>query len=286
MSTIAQPQKHNTSYERHVHTLSESPISDHDRSTNPITLTRFITSEQAMYSEASGGFTLLLQSMQLACKLIASHTRKAGIANILGLAGSSNNSGDDQKKLDVLANTIMVNCLTYSEQVSIIGTEEEDEPIIIDSTGHGYAVVFDPLDGSSNIDANLSIGSIFGIYKKQANKAVTCMKDLLRPGNELVASGYCSYDAATMLVLTTGHGVNAFTLDPMIGEFILTHRNIRIPPQGKIYSINEGNSASWDEAVKKSVKAWQDSGKYSGRYVGSMVGDIHRTLLYGGIFVS
>jgi len=191
----------------------------------------------------------------------------------------------------VFANDVFINCLKFSDQVDIMGSEENDEPIILKHEGGGYSIVFDPLDGSSNIDANISVGTIFGIYGKTetGTDAKTSVKDVLRPGKELLAAGYALYGSATMIVLTTGNGANGFVLDPVIGEFILTHQNIQIPKKGSIYSINEGNAATWDEATRTFVenckKKKTKSGKAkSARYVGSMVADVHRTLLYGGIF--
>jgi len=177
-----------------------------------------------------------------------------------------------------------------------VGSEEVENPIIVDKMSGGYAVVFDPLDGSSNIDANVSVGTIFGIYKKKdpSSSASTSLADLTRPGNELLAAGYAMYGAATVLVLTTGLGVNGFLLDPTIGEFILTHRNIRIPKKADIYSINEGNYSLWDEPTREFIESYckalgpSTDGKkrkaMKARYIGSMVADIHRTLLYGGVF--
>jgi len=169
-----------------------------------------------------------------------------------------------------------------------MGSEENEEPIVLGEGKGGYGVVFDPLDGSSNIDANIAVGTIFGVYQKKPNTEKASIKDILRPGSELLAGGYALYGAATMIVLTTGHGVNGFTLDPTVGEFILTHKNITIPKSGSIYSINEGNSCFWDEPTRKFIakcKTKQQNGKpKSARYVGSMVADVHRTLLYGGIF--
>lgn len=191
-------------------------------------------------------------------------------------------SGDDQKKLDVFSNDVMINCLSFSRQASVLGTEESDTPIICD-VDDGYSIVFDPLDGSGNIDCNLSVGTIFGIYKKRNDKKKPDANDILRPGHELLASGYALYDSATMIFLTTGAGVNGFTLDPSIGEFILTHKDVKIPSRGKFYSINEGNSNNWDEPTKKYIESCKKKGM-GARYVGSMVGDVHRTLLYGGIF--
>ena len=260
-------------------------------STNPITMTRYLLAERRAFRDASGTFTLLLQSIALATKIISNAVRKAGIENLMGVItsgkeekGQTNTSGDVQKKLDVLANDVMINCLTFSDQVYVMGSEEDEKPIIVDDRRGGYAVVFDPLDGSSNIDCNLSVGTIFGIYKKSLkSEVVTSEKDLLRPGVELLGAGYALYDAATMIVLSTGLGVNGFTLDPSIGEFMLTHPNIKIPRTGKYYSINEGNSPNYDESTAEWM-SWNKKQKKALRYAGSMVGDVHRTLLYGGSF--
>jgi len=257
---------------------------------NPITMTRFLLSERAQFKQATGDFAMLLQSIQLACKVIANASSKAGIANLYGVeSGAANTSGDVQKKLDILANDVFINSLTYSGQVYIMGSEEEEKPIVVQDTAGGYAVVFDPLDGSSNIDCNVAIGTIFGIYRKEAHsKAKVSVNDLLRPGKELLCAGYALYGSSCMIVMTTGLGVNGLSLEPQLGEFILTHPNIRIPKRGAIYSINEGNAASWDKPTKAFVaacKEMQENGKpKSARYIGSMVADIHRTLLYGGIF--
>jgi len=238
-----------------------------DSHKNPITLTRYLLQERQQYKNASGSFAMLLQSIQLACKVISNAVNKAGIANLYGLSGEAqNSSGDIQKKLDVFANEVFVNCLKYSDQVYIMGSEENEDPIILQDSSGGYAIVFDPLDGSSNIDANISVGTIFGIYhKKEGAEMKTSVKDVLRPGNELLAAGYALYGSATMIVLTTGSGVNGFVLDPVIGEFILTHSKIQIPPKGSIYSINEGNAASWDEPTRIFVENAKKNKKAANR---------------------
>ena len=198
--------------------------------------------------------------------------------------------GEDQKKLDVLTNEIMVKALIASGQAALLVSEEEENVIIVsEHGGHSgkYCIVFDPLDGSSNIDAGVNIGTIFGIYRVREGSQGS-LEDVLRPGREMVAAGYCMYGSSANIVLSTGNGVNGFTLDNSVGEFILTHPNIQIPARGKIYSINEGNSMYYHEPVLKyldSVKYPKDGSKpYSARYIGSMVADVHRTLLYGGIF--
>lgn len=262
---------------------------------DPITLTRFMLKERNHFKQSNGSFNMLLQSIQLACKVIANANKRAGIANLTGIVGSSNSasSGEDNgkvwwvKKLDVLSDEVFKNCVSYSGQAYLAVSEEREEPIILKANKGGYVIVFDPLDGSSNIDANVSVGTIFGIYKKDdVCSEPTSEKHCLRPGNELIASGYCLYGAACCLVLTTGLGVNGFTLDPTLGEFILTHPEIRIPVKGDIYSVNEGNFESWDDVTKAYVMQCRSkSNPMKGRYVGSMVADMHRTLLYGGVFM-
>lgn len=259
---------------------------------NPITLTRHLLQSRSMFKASSGQFSMLLNSIQLACKVIANANKKAGIANLTGMAGGQqNSSGEDQKKLDVLSNDVFINCLSFSDQAYVLCSEEVEDAIVLKGNKGGYAVVFDPLDGSSNIDANVSVGTIFGIYQKdKESDAKPQASDCIRPGNELVASGYCLYGAACMMVLTTGLGVNGFTMDPTLGEFILTHPNIRIPDKGTIYSVNEGSYNDWDSPTQKYVDECKagttNNGKpLKARYVGSMVADIHRTLLYGGIFL-
>lgn len=206
----------------------------------------------------------------------------------IGLAGGANATGDEQKKLDVLSNDIMVNALRSSGKTAVLVSEELEEAIIVEDRLKGkYCVVFDPLDGSSNIDAGVNIGTIFGIYRIQDGSKGT-ISDVLRPGSEMVAAGYTMYGSSANLVLTTGQGVNGYTLDNALGEFILTHPNIKIPPRGKIYSFNEGNSVYFHKPVIRYLESikYPSNGKspYSARYIGSMVADVHRTLLYGGIF--
>jgi fructose-1,6-bisphosphatase I len=206
----------------------------------------------------------------------------------MGLAGNTNVQGEEVKKLDVLANDIFINALRTCGKVSVMVSEENEHAIFVEEGMRGkYCVVFDPLDGSSNIDAGVNIGTIFGIYRVRKGSKGT-LEDVLRPGTEMVAAGYCNYGSMCNLMLTTGNGVNGYTLDSSIGEFILTHPNIRLPPRGKIYSVNEGNAMYWDRACTEyfnSLKFPPNGGKpYSARYIGSMVADVHRTLLYGGIF--
>jgi len=251
---------------------------------DPKTLTRWILDSQP--PEATGDLSLILNSVQLACKVISNAAAKAGIFNLYGVAGSENASGDQVKKLDVFSNDVFINCMEFTGKIAVMASEENETPIFCENAKDGkYCIVFDPLDGSSNIDANVSVGTIFGIYRIQ-NVGNPTREDLLQPGTEQVCAGYAMYGGACMLVLSFGKDVQGFTLDPTIGEFVLTHPNIRIPSKGKIYSVNEGNSAKWDRAVAEYV----DNAKFGkkpkkARYIGSMVGDMHRTLLYGGLFM-
>ncbi|XP_066994079.1 fructose-1,6-bisphosphatase 1 [Anabrus simplex] len=257
---------------------------------NCMTLTRFVLAEQRKVPTATGDLTQLLNSIQTAVKAVSSAVRKAGIAKMYGLAGETNVQGEDQKKLDVLANELFINMISSSFTSCLLISEENENMIEIETEKQGkYIVCFDPLDGSSNIDCLGSIGSIFGIYKKlDPEKSKPTLKDALQPGKNMVAAGYALYGSATMMVLSIGQGVNGFMLDPAIGEFILTDIDMKIPQRGKIYSINEGYSYMWDEAIKEYVESKKNPqvGKpYGARYIGSMVADVHRTLKYGGIFM-
>jgi len=232
--------------------------------------------------------TVLMAQLGLACKATSRACAKAGIANLFGMAGEQNSSGDDQKKLDVLSNDIFVSALVNSGACAVLVSEENDDPIIVPAEKAGrFCVAFDPLDGSSNIDCNVSTGTIFAVYEKTSQAEVGNVNDILRTGNDIVAAGYCMYGAATELVMCfKGSGVERFSLDPSLGEFIHTHTNVKFPEDGgkKIYSCNEGNSPNWDTQILEQINAWKKE-KYAARYVGSMVSDVHRTILYGGIFV-
>merc|ERR1719221_2316945 len=229
-----------------------------------------------------------MNSIQHACKVTASAIKKAGPCDLYGLAGVENATGDDVKKLDVISNTIWVDCLKSSGVCCLLVSEEEEECVIIeDGKKRGpFCVAFDPLDGSSNIDCNVSVGSIFSVYrrKSEGNTPAT-VSDILRPGSECIAAGYSMYGAATELCITYGDGAFRFALDSSIGEFLFVEQ-LKLPEDGgkKIYSCNEGNSKSWDQPIVDYVKNCKNSG-YAARYVGSMVSDVHRTLLYGGIFL-
>lgn len=261
-----------------------------------VTLTRFVLHGQRAHKQAQGDLTILLAAVQLACKVTETCVRRAGIAKLYGLAGSGNVQGEDQKKLDIIANdTFKVN-IESSDKCCVMVSEEDEMAIVCNGAAGGakYAIAFDPLDGSSNIDANVSIGSIFSIYKIEdaADKIKTpadAGEAILQKGTDMVAAGYAMYGSATNLVISTGDGVNGFTLDPSLGEFVLTHPDIKIPSRGKIYSVNEGNAKNWDPATTEYIQSikFPADGKssYSLRYIGSMVADVHRTLFYGGIFI-
>ena len=257
--------------------------------TDCMTLNRFIRNEQRLHPEATGEMTHLLNSILTAVKAISTAVRRAGMTNMFGASGHENITGDTVQKLDVLSNELFINMLRSSLAVAGMVSEENQNIIEVDADKQGkYYVYFDPLDGSSNIDCLVSIGSIFGIAKKNPDQPVS-MEDILQPGRSYIASGYALYGSATMVVLTTGNGVNGFTLDPSIGEFLLTDPNMKIKPRGKIYSLNEGYAAQWDEPLKKYIESlkYPKEGKsaYGARYIGSMVADVHRTLKYGGIFM-
>lgn len=260
--------------------------------TDIITLTRFLTEEQAKHKEATGDFTLLCHALQFSFKSIAYYIRRATLINLTGLAGSSNTTGDDQKKLDVIGNDLFVAAMRGSGRCRAVVSEEEDEIIYFDESPDArYVVACDPIDGSSNLDAGVSVGTIFGIMKLPDSTIgrKPTVEDLLMPGTELLAAGFTMYGASAQLVITMKGGtVNGFTLDNALGEFILTHPNMRIPKKRAIYSVNEGNSLYWTDKTKayfESLKYPAEGGKpYSARYIGSMVADAYRTLLYGGMF--
>lgn len=247
----------------------------------------------------------LMAAIQLACKKICSLVMRAGITNLTGLesgGGAMNIQGEEQKKLDVLSNEVLKNALRFSGKMGVIASEEEDEPVMVDEVYSGnYVAVFDPLDGSSNIDAGIATGTIFGIFQENTGclasdweskidgAELNCLYNTMQPGANLVAAGYCMYSSSCMMVLTTGHGVNGFTLDPQIGEFVLTHPDMKIPSRGTIYSFNEANSPSWDPVLRQYIEDLKNGNgksrkKYSSRYIGSLVADVHRTILYGGVF--
>jgi fructose-1,6-bisphosphatase I len=256
------------------------------------TLERHILEGQLKAKGATGELTALLQQITLSTKIIASRVNMAGLADVLGLTGETNVQGEEVQKLDELADTVLIRNLSRGGKVCALGSEEQDQPILTpDGYPAGkYVVMFDPLDGSSNIDVNVSIGTIFGVHERRSPAGGPANeKDLLQAGSKQVAAGYVIYGSSTMLVYSTGQGVHGFTLDPSVGEFFLSHVDIKIPQRGKIFSVNEGNAHSWEPGVQK----WTDWLKtpsedkarpYSARYVGSLVADFHRTLLKGGVF--
>jgi fructose-1,6-bisphosphatase I len=257
------------------------------------TLGQFIIEKQADFPYAKGELSRLLRDIGIASKIVNREVNKAGLVDILGDFGSTNVQGEDQKKLDVFANTQFITALTSGGECCIVASEEEDEFVAIESPvskNAKYIVCIDPLDGSSNIDCNVAVGTIFSILRRKSTEGLATLQDVLQKGTEQVAAGYVIYGSSTMLVYTTGKGVNGFTLDPSIGEFCLSHPDMKIPEDGKIYSINEGNYVHFPEGVKKYLKYAQVEDKatnrpYTSRYIGSMVADIHRNLIKGGIYM-
>ncbi len=256
-------------------------------STSPMSLSRFMLEEERKHPKAVGDFTLILEQIAFAAKIISREVNKAGLVSILGAASTHNIHGETQQKLDLFSNEEMIKALDPTGKVCAMASEEMDDMVpVSDKNLEGrYAVVFDPLDGSSNIDVNVSIGTIFGIYKRANDN--DCLKSLLQKGKELVCAGYVIYGSSTMFVYTTGNGVNGFTLDPSVGEFLLSHPNIKIPEYGKIYSINESNYDRWTKGIQEYVKFIKNhpDRQYTARWIGSLVADFHRNLLKGGVFL-
>jgi fructose-1,6-bisphosphatase I len=259
-----------------------------------ITITEHILRQQRENPEATGAFTNLLHELIVAAKVISREVNKAGLVDILGGTGEINVQEEAVQKLDIFANRVIIERMRHVGQLCCMGSEELADPIDIPAAypKGNYVLLFDPLDGSSNIDVNVSIGTIFGIYRKSSEEKSRdyLLSDLLQPGYRQVAAGYFIYGSSTIMVYTTGDGVHGFTLYPSVGEFLLSHDNIRIPSKGKIYSVNEGNYAYWDNRTRSLVDHFKGVGKESGkpytsRYVGSLVADFHRNLLKGGIFM-
>lgn len=258
------------------------------------TLNQFIIEQQAEVPGATGEFSRLLHHVGIAAKKVNREVNKAGLVDILGRAGSENVQGEDQQKLDVYANETFMDELLASGECCGVASEEDQDIIVFDkglSRDAKYIFCMDPLDGSSNIDVNVSIGTIFSVYRrKSAIGEVANVDDFLQRGVDQVAAGYVIYGSSTMLVYTAGNGVNGFTLDPSIGEFCLSHARIKTPENGAIYSINEGNYEKFPVGVKKYIKYCQETDKktkrpYTSRYIGSLVADFHRNLLKGGVFI-
>ncbi len=258
------------------------------------TLGEFIIKNQQDFPYGKGELGALLSSIRLAGKMVNQEINKAGLANILGAAGNENVQGEDQMKLDVLANDLFISTLRSRGEICGIGSEEMEDFVAFNDDIHKdaqYVVLIDPLDGSSNIDVNVSVGTIFSIYRRISKPGTPVqLEDFLQPGNKQVAAGYLIFGTSTMLVFTTGNGVNGFTYDPGIGSFFLSHPSMKIPEDGKIYSINEGNYVHFPEGVKKYIKWCQaldpaTKRPFTSRYIGSLVADFHRNLLKGGIYI-
>jgi len=247
-------------------------------------LDRFIKNNQDQFQYASGELSQLLRDIALASKVVNREVNKAGLIDIMGPVGSQNSGGEQQQKLDVLANIRFTRALTKGGEVCALISEETES--FVDLTNQGnYVIAIDPLDGSSNIDVNVSIGTIFSIYRRKSPVGQPIQdEDILQAGAEQVAAGYILYGSSTMLVYTTGHGVNGFTYESTLGEYVLSHPNMKMPEEGKIYSINEGASNSFSDAVKSYVQYCKDN-NYTARYIGSLVADFHRNLLKGGIYI-
>jgi fructose-1,6-bisphosphatase I len=260
---------------------------------NVKTLGQFIIEKQADFPYAKGELSRLLRDIGIAAKIVNREVNKAGLMDILGHAGCINIQGESQQKLDVYADQQFIAALKCGGECCIVASEEHEDIIRLDtdiSSNAKYIVAIDPLDGSSNIDVNVPVGTIFSIYRRNSIHGPAALSDVLQKGTEQVAAGYIIYGSSTMLVYTTGKGVNGFTLDPSIGEFCLSHPNMRIPAKGLIYSINEGNYVHFPQGVKDYIKYCQveddnTNRPYASRYIGSMVADIHRNLIKGGIFI-
>ncbi len=251
------------------------------------TLTKFILEMQRSYPEAKGEFTSLINDVATAAKVVTREVRKAGLVDILGGTGKENVHGEKVQKLDVFANETFIKHLEHTGYLAAFASEEMDNfcPVPEYYPRGKYIMVMDPLDGSSNIDVNISIGTIFCVFKRVSKGDHPDVSDFLQSGSRIVAAGYVIYGSSTMLVYSTGQGVHGFTLDPSIGEFLLSHENIKIPAKGKVYSINEGNFNIWEDWTKKYVEYTKNKREKSLRYVGTLVADVHRTLLKGGIFL-
>jgi len=258
-----------------------------------VTVTEHLLMEQRLSPHATGQFTTLLNDLILSAKIIARSVSKAGLLDVLGGTGEVNVQGEQVQKLDEFANHVLIYRMARSGVICAMGSEENAEliPVPAELPQGEYILIFDPLDGSSNIDVNINVGTIFSILRRRPGAAgPVALEEVLQPGTHQVGAGYILYGPSTMLVFTTGHGVHGFTLDPSVGDFLLSHKDMRIPDEGKVYSVNEANWPAWDDAAQNCVAYFKNSGaqrqrNYSMRYVGSLVADFHRTLLYGGIFM-
>ncbi len=258
-----------------------------------VTIERHILNQEHQHPEATGVFSNLLYDIALAAKIIARETRRAGLAQLLGMAGRINVQGEEQMKLDAFANETLIRMNAESGRIAVMASEESSGIIPIPEAhccNGRYVLLFDPLDGSSNVEANVSVGTIFGIYRRISQSGPGTLADCLQPGRALVAAGYVVYSTSTMLVYTTGRGVDGFTLDPTLGEFLLTHPNLRYPSKANYYSANQGNQQYWSAGVQRYTRWLQGmdpdepSNPMAARYVGSLVADFHRNLLAGGVY--
>lgn len=255
------------------------------------TFQQHVLHEQKRFPGATTEFSWLVSGITLATKMIESQVRRAGLTGIIGSHGEVNVQGEVQQKLDVYANEVLIHCLSLRESIGIIASEENEKPLVLrhDSPAAKYAIVFDPLDGSSNIDVAVTIGTTFAIFRRpEGDKAGDPLEWVLQPGRKQVAAGYVVYGSSTVLVYSAGNGVHTFTLDPLVGSYILTKENLRIPERGSYYSINESYCDRWPEVYAKylhRLKSGEIGTRYSSRFVGSMVADFHRTLLRGGVFI-
>lgn len=267
-------------------------LSAFDIQPSAMTVQQHIVREQQRFPEASGEFSLLLSAITLASKKIQTEVRRAGLNDILGEYGSENVQGESQQKLDVYANDMMIQSLASIESVGVLASEENEHPMVLPNRLESarYAVIFDPLDGSSNIDVNVSVGTTFSIFRRPDNVTIESASEwVLQKGVEQVAAGYVVYGSSTVLVYTAGNGVHGFTLDPNIGAFVLSHENMKMPNQGKYYSVNEAYQKAFPQPYQDLIGQLQNgeigNQEYSSRYIGSLVADFHRTLLRGGIFM-
>jgi fructose-1,6-bisphosphatase I len=258
--------------------------------TSVVTIERYIIEQEKLYPEATGELSGILYDVALAAKMISSKVRRAGLVDILGALDSQNVQGEIQQKLDVFANEIIVKAMDHTGRLAAMASEEEPDiiPIPDEFKCGKYVLLFDPLDGSSNIDVNVPVGTIFSVLKKITRGNHGNLEDMLQPGRRQVAAGYVIYGSSTMMVYTTGQGVHGFTLDPSIGEFLLSHPNIQTPARGRYLSVNSGYEQYWDERVKALMRRYRGldgvQKPMNSRYVGSLVADFHRNLLGGGLF--
>jgi fructose-1,6-bisphosphatase I len=256
--------------------------------TRVVTISRFLVGQERRHPEATGAFTNILHDIAVAAKIISREVNKAGLVDILGKTGDENVHGEQVQKLDWFANDVLYRALDHTGHIAVLASEEVEDPMEIpeDFPTGDYVVLYDPLDGSSNIDVNVSIGTIFSVHRKISDGERGTLEDCLQPGSRQLAAGYVLYGSSTMLVYTTGAGVHGFTLDPSIGEFLLSHPDMKIPdPPSKTYSVNEAYFDRWYPGQQRLVSHMKKEARFGSRYIGSFVADVHRTLLRGGLFM-